>query len=233
MNFTSPAHIFCYLTIVTVFFCGLFFGNQELVFIKPISSLALIWIYFENWKKVNALYPLIIVIVMIIDVFVLTDFDRFFKYIGMLLPLYYLLSSYLLISFISFKNIRYKEIFTPSILIGAVLIIYLTFSVLNLLMPNFEDSIGYLILIIISLFYYLGCCFIIYIRNLYAYAYYLLIAAISSILVNAMLPIQELYHNNSVFEAVVYSADIVTMFFYLKFLISAKPKEDIDHLDFL
>ncbi|MEW7293067.1 hypothetical protein [Aquimarina sp. 2304DJ70-9] len=229
----SPAHIFCYIMMVIVFFCGLFFGNQELVFIKPISSLALIWIYFENREKVNILYPLIIAIIIVNDVFVLSDFDRFLNYIGILLPLYYVLSCYLLRPFISFKHFRYKEIFSPSLLIGILLIIYLTFSILNLLMPNLEDSMAYVVLIIVSLFYYLGCCFVIYLRNLYTHAYYLLIAASSSVLVNAMLPIQELYYNNSIFEAVIYSADIVAMFFYLKFLICAKPIESTNHSDFL
>ncbi|MBL0683690.1 hypothetical protein [Aquimarina mytili] len=193
--------------------------------------MALIWIYFENRKEVSALYPWIIIVIMVNDVFVLSDFDRFFNYIGILLPLYYVLCSYLLMPFISFKQIRYKEIFTPSMLIGIVLIIYLTFSILNLLMPDLEDSIGYVALIIVTLFYYLGCCFIIYLRNLYTHTYYLLIAASSSILVNAMLPIQELYYNSPVFEAIVYSADIVTMFFYLKFLILAKPVENTDYPD--
>ncbi len=216
--------------IVIVFFCGLFLGNQELVFIKPISSLALIWIYFENKSKVNALYPWIIVVLIINDIFVLSDFDRFFKYIGILLPLYYLLCSYLLLSFISFKSMRYKEFFTPSILIGVFFIIYLTFSVFNLLMPNLEDSIGYAVLILVAIFYYLGCCFIIYLRNQYSYAYYLLIAGICTILVNALVPIQELYYNNSVFVAIVYSVDVIAMFFYLRFLISAKPLRNTNFL---
>jgi len=207
LSFTSPAHIFCYLMIVI-----------------------LIWMYFENKKKVSALYPFIILILIINDIFVISDFDRFFDYIGILLPLYYFLSSYLLLSFVSFKSMRYKEFFTPSILIALFFIIYLTFSVLNLLMPNLEDSLGYTILILVSLFYYLGCCFIIYLRNLYSYAYYLLIAAICSILVNALVPIQELYYNNSVFVSIVNATDIIAMFFYLKFLIIAEPIKDDTYL---
>ncbi|WP_298541689.1 hypothetical protein [uncultured Aquimarina sp.] len=229
MNSFSLAHIFCYVTVVVVFFCGLFFGNTELIFIKPISSLTLIWIYFENREKVNVLYPLIIIIIMVNDVFVLSDFDRFFNYIGVLLSSYYLVSSYLLMPFISFKDIRYKEMFSPSVLIGLLLVIYLAFSIFNLTMPNLESSIVYGIMIIVSLFYFLGCNFIIYLRNRYTHSYYLLIAASSCILVNALVPIQELYYRNSIFEAVIYSADIIAMLFYLKFLISAEPiEENID-----
>ncbi|WP_299243982.1 hypothetical protein [uncultured Aquimarina sp.] len=229
MNSFSLAHIFCYVTVVVVFFCGLFFGNTELIFIKPISSLTLIWVYFENREKVNFLYPLVIIIIMVNDVFVLSDFDRFFNYIGVLLSSYYLVSSYLLMPFISFKDIRYKEMFSPSVLIGLLLVIYLAFSIFNLTMPNLESSIVYGIMIIVSLFYFLGCNFIIYLRNRYTHSYYLLIAASSCILVNALVPIQELYYRNSIFEAVIYSADIIAMLFYLKFLISAEPiEENID-----
>ncbi len=178
------------------------------------------------------LYPFIITVIIINDLFVLSDFDRFFNYIGVLLPTYYLLCSYLLMSFISFKYIRYKEIVTPSVLIGLLLIIYLTISILSLLMPDLKDSMGYATLILISLFYYLGCCFIVYLRNRYTYGYFLLIAAISCILVNAVLPIQELYYHNPVFEAVIYSADVIAMFFYLKFLICTEPVENNDSPDF-
>ena len=233
MNSFSQAHIFCYISIIVVFLCGLFFGNQELVYIKPISSLTLIWIYIENREKVSLLYPFIIIIIMVNDVFVLTDFDRFFDYIGILLSLYYFLCSYLFLPFISFKDIRYKEIFSPSVVIGVALVLYLTFSIFNLTMPGFEDSIGYGVLIVVSLFYYLGCCFVIYLRNRYTHSYYLLIAASGCILVNALVPIQELYYNNSVFEAVIYATDIVAMFFYLKFLINAKPIKETKNSDFI
>ncbi len=226
MNSLSTGHIFCYVTIFIVFFCGLFFGNDVLIFIKPISSLTLFWIYHENRVKVSNLYPLLILIIMANDVLVLKNFDRFFNYIGILLSSYYFLCSYLLFSFISFKGIKYKELFSPSVVIGLLLVIYLTFSIFSLTMPSFEDSIGYAVLIIISLFYYLGCCFVIYLRNRHKNSYYLLIAASSCILVNALVPIQELYYQNSVFEAVIYSADIVAMLFYLKFLIGAKTKSE-------
>lgn len=234
MNSFSLAHVFCYITVVIVFFCGLFFGNEELIFIKPISSLTLIWIYFENRRKVNVLYPLIILVIIINDFFVLGDFDRFFNYIGILLSSYYLLSSYLLMPFISFRDIRYKEMFSPSVLIGLLLVIYLAFSIFNLtIMPSLESSIAYAVMIMVSLFYFLGCSFIIYIRNRYTYSYYLLIAASSCILVNALVPIQELYYRNSIFEAIIYSADIVAMLFYLKFLISAKPLEENSDSNFI
>ncbi|WP_299432445.1 hypothetical protein [uncultured Aquimarina sp.] len=195
--------------------------------------MALIWIYIENRGRVGLLYPLIIIIIMVNDVLVLSDFDRFFEYIGILLPLYYFLCSYLLLPYISFKDIKYKEIFSPSVLIGATLVLYLTFSIFNMTMPSFEDSIGYGVIIVISLFYFLGCCFIIYLRNRYTYSYYLLIAGSGCILVNALVPIQELYYNNLVFEAVIYTTDIVAMLFYLKFLINAKPIEETENSRFI
>ncbi|WP_147406096.1 hypothetical protein [Aquimarina sp. BL5] len=100
-------------------------------------------------------------------------------------------------------------------------------------MPSLESSIAYAVMIMVSLFYFLGCSFIIYIRNRYTYSYYLLIAASSCILVNALVPIQELYYRNSIFEAIIYSADIVAMLFYLKFLISAKPLEENSDSNFI
>ncbi|MCK8522449.1 hypothetical protein M0D21_12765 [Aquimarina sp. D1M17] len=222
MNFYSAAHIFCYVSIALIFYVGLFFGNEELIILKPVSSLGLIWVYLENRKKVNALYPLIIIIIMVNDILILKDFEQYFKYVGILLTLYYLMCSYLLLPFISFSAIRSKEFLTPSVLISIVLILYLTFSIFTLSMPNFEDSIGFAVAIIVSLFIYLACCFIIYLRNLHTYTHYLAIAGSSCILVNAMLPIQEFYYNNSVFQAVIYSADIVAMLFFLKFLISGE-----------
>ncbi|MHA7055985.1 hypothetical protein ACWGOQ_0002110 [Aquimarina sp. M1] len=179
------------------------------------------------------MYPLIIIIIMVNDVLILNDFEKFFDYIGILLPLYYFLCAYLLLAFVSFKKIRYNEIFSPSVLIGLLLVIYLTFSIFNMTMLGFENSIVYALMIIISLFYFLGCCFIIYLGNRHTNSYYLLIAASSCILVNALVPIQELYYPTSVFEAVIYSADIVAMFFYLKFLICAKPIDENNNANFI
>ncbi|WP_299187401.1 hypothetical protein [uncultured Aquimarina sp.] len=233
MNHISPAYIFCYISIVVVFFCGLFYGNSVLIFIKPISSLTLIWIYFDNRKKVSVLYPLIIGIIIINDVLVLKDFDLYFEYISILLLLYYFLCSYLLLPFISLKDIKYKEMLSPSVVIGVLLVVYLALSIFNMTMPGFQDAIGYGVIIVISLFYFLGCCFIIYLRNRYKYSYYLLIAASACVLVNALVPIQELYHNNIIFESIIYSVDIIAMLFYLKFLIGTESKEEISGSNFI
>ncbi|WP_147404036.1 hypothetical protein [Aquimarina sp. AD1] len=233
MSYLSSAYVFCYISIVVVFFCGLFYGNSVLVFIKPISSLTLIWIYFDNRKKVSVLYPLIIGIIIINDVLVLKNFDLYFEYISILLMLYYFLCSYLLLPFISLKDIKYKEMLSPSVVIGVLLVIYLTLSIFNMTMPGFQDAIGYGVIIVISLLYFLGCCFIIYLRNKYQYSYYLLIAASSCALVNALVPIQELYYNNVIFEAIIYSVDVIAMLFYLKFLVSTKPMEETKGSNFI
>ncbi len=179
------------------------------------------------------LYPLIIGIIIINDVLVLKDFDLYFEYISILLLLYYFLCSYLLLPFISLKNIKYKEMLSPSVVIGILLVVYLALSIFNMTMPGFQDAIGYGVIIVISLFYFLGCCFIIYLRNRYKYSYYLLIAASACVLVNALVPIQELYHNNVIFESIIYSVDIIAMLFYLKFLIGTESKEEISGSNFI
>ncbi len=147
--------------------------------------------------------------------------------------LYYFLCSYLLLPFISLKDIKYKEMLSPSVVIGVLLVIYLTLSIFNMTMPGFQDAIGYGVIIVISLLYFLGCCFIIYLRNKYQYSYYLLIAASSCALVNALVPIQELYYNNVIFEAIIYSVDVIAMLFYLKFLVSTKPMEETKGSNFI
>lgn len=233
MKIFSPAYITCYLSIVSVFIVGLFFEGTELIYAKTLSSLALIWLYFEHRHKVNSMYPLIITIIIINDILVLSDFDRYFNFIGVLLPLYYILSSYLLLSYVSVSKIRYKEVFSPSVLIGTFLVLYLTFSIFSLVIDVLKNSIGFAILIIASLFYYLGCCFMVYIRNQYSHGYYILIAAIGCTMVNAMLPVQELYYNNSFLDAFIYSTDVIAMLFYLKFLIRAQGIRKSDKPEFI
>ena len=164
------------------------------------------------------------IVIMVNDVFVLTDFDRFFRYIGILLPLYYIMCSYLLKPYFSLKDMKYSDIFNLPTLIGVLLVVYLTISVFNLVMPSLEDSIFFAILIIVTLFGYLGICFVIYLRNQFSHTNYLLLAAICCILVNTLVPIQELYYDNPFFTAVIYSVDVIAMFFYLQFLIYARPE---------
>ena len=189
--------------------------------LKPISSLALIWLYFENKKRVSAVYPFIIAIIMLNDFLILFDFDRFFDYISVLASSYYLLCSYLLIKYVSLKQFKFFKICTPPLFISVLLIIYLTITVLSLV-KILENSFFFSVLILISLFLFLGISYFIYFRNQYKYAAYLFITVSSCILVNSMVPIQELYYNHSIFAALINSVDIVSMFFYLKFLIHAE-----------
>lgn len=120
---------------------------------------------------------------------------------------------------------KYVDVFNLPTLIGIFFVIYLAISVFTLVMPSIEGSIFFALLIIVSLFCYIGFCFIIYLRNQFSHTNYLLTAAVCCILVNALVPVQEFYYENSLFKAVIYSIDIVAMFFYLKFLISAKPQK--------
>lgn len=224
MNIYSAAHIICYFITVIVLFSGIYGGNELLFFIKPLSSLGLIFLFFEEKSKVSSFYPFVILIIMINDAFILQDFETNFRIVGILLPSFYLLNIYLLTPYIHYKNFQIKKLLSLPVVVTIFLIVYLTISILNMVFTKLEESVVFVILILVSLFSYLIACFLVYLQNNYTHTMYLFISASGSIFVNAMVPIHELYLPHNFFAAILNVIDFISLFLFLKFLICAKVK---------
>ena len=219
----SPAHFFCLVALIAVFVCGLFFDNSVLMYVKPLSSLALIFLYFEHRAKINPIYLLLVGVIMVNDALIYDGFDKNFLYISILLSFYYVLCFYMLRPYLFYKELKLSEILKLPIFIAVLLVVYLTISILQLVLPFLEESLYSIASIVITLFLFLSICFLIYSQNRFTHSYFLLITACSAIFVNALVPIQELYYTQPIFPATSNAVDFISMFFYLKFLIHAAP----------
>ena len=206
-------------------FSGIYGGNDLLFYIKPLSGLGLIFLYFKEKSKVSLLYPFIILIIMINDAFILQDFETNFRIVGILLPSFYLFNIYLLTPYIRYKNFQIKKLVSLPVVVTIFLIVYLTISILNMVFTKLEGSLAFVILILVSLFSYLIACFLVYLQSNYTHTIYLFMSASGSIFVNAMVPIHELYLPHNFFAAILNVIDFISMFLFLQFLIKAELKD--------
>ena len=212
-------YIFSLLVILT----ATFWDKWTLVYAKPWVVLSLIIIYINEVSKINLWYLISMLFILITDTLVYLHFIKYFEIISILVSIYFVICSYLLKDYIAIKDIKVNSITRFPILISILLIGYLIFSITELVLPKISDSIWSLIIILFTLLIFAALCFFIYLADRYHGNIRLFIAASCCLFVNALVPINELYYYNRVFTVLINIAEIAGFYFFMKFLIDAKP----------
>ncbi|GAA4274645.1 hypothetical protein GCM10022258_39410 [Aquimarina gracilis] len=109
-------------------------------------------------------------------------------------------------------------------IIGVVLVFYVLYSIVQLTLPRVDNSIEYVVFIVISMLAFSAFSFIIYVSDRYEKTLYLFIAASCTIFVDALLAINELYYYNRVFTVLVNIAEVFGLYFFASFFIETEPK---------
>lgn len=218
----EPTYLLFFFSFAVVIFTAVFLEQEYLAYVKPSVVIALIFIYIKNVIKINFWYPISMLVLILSDSMIYIDFVKYFDYIAVVIIIYYAISTYLLRSYISFSDIRIKKIFSLPILISLMLIIYLIYSITNLILPNLGDSIVSFFLILIALMFFVNACFLIYMVDKYKGSYNLLITACSCFFVNALLVINYFYFYSRVFTVLVNFTEIIALLFFVRFLIDVK-----------
>ncbi len=224
MKKINTAYLFFYCAFLVVISVAIFFDKKVLIYTKPIVPIALIVLYVKSIKKIEFLFPICMIAVLVTDIFVYLDFIKYFDTIILLVSVYYLGCSFLLKKFISKDDARLHKLITLPVLISLIFIAYLIFSITSLAIPKLNSSIWIVALGIISALLFSAVNFMIYMVDRYEKSIYLFVTACCAICIDALLAINEMYYYTRVFTVVINSVEIIGLYFLVRFLIETKPR---------
>ncbi len=222
MKKISATYLFFYSSFLIVLYVAVFQEKWLLVYVKPIVPVSLIVLYLSLVKKINILFPISMITILITDIFIYIDFIKYYTIIAVLISIFYINCVLLLRRFISKEDVKLDRVISPPVLISVTLIGYLIYSITELALPKVGDSVGAIVLIVISLLLFSGVCFFIYVADRFEKSIFLFIATCCTLFVDALLAINELYYYSRVFTVVINIAEIVGVYFFTSFFIETK-----------
>lgn len=215
-----------YIAFFIVICAAIFLDKWVLVYVKPLATLSLTILYLKSVKKIDVLFPASMIVILVTDFFTYVDFLKYFNVIAILITTFYILCILLLRRFIIKEDVKPKKIISAPLIISVVLIFYLIFSITQLTLPTISDSLGYVMLIVLSMLAFSAFCFVIYVADRYEKSMYLFIAASCTLFVDALLAVNELYFYNRAFTVLINIAEILGIYFFAGFFIETKLKDD-------
>ncbi len=216
-------YILFYFSFLIVVLVAMFLKEEYLVYTKPLIPISLILIHVFNVKSINPYYVVSMLVILANDTLVYIDFAKYFDLVAITIITFYVLCVFLLRKYITLADLQLKKFLTFPIIISLTLISYLIFSISQLVLPSLMDSVVSFFMILIALLFFVGVCFCIYIIDKYESNFRLFISASCCLFVSALLLINYFYFYTRVFTILINIAEIAGLYFFLRFLMEAKP----------
>ncbi len=221
----EPLHLLLFVSSIVTIGVAAFFDRFFLIYTLPVVITLIGMLYIKHIDNINYWFLLSLVVMMVCDVLIYMDFPNYFSTICILIALYFFLLTSVLQKFISIKKLRFGSLFSFPIILGTVFIIYLIFSISQLVLPSIIHAIPYVVVSIISILIFILYCYFIHKTYAYKGSVKLIIAAFISIFITSLLPINELFYYNKVFTVLINITHIVGLYVFARFLIEAKPQK--------
>ncbi|WP_109301050.1 hypothetical protein [Aquimarina sp. AU474] len=221
-NLHAPKVMFylCYLIVIVI---STFFDKSYLKIILPITLLALIIYYIKDSPRINMFFILSIIALMVNDFLLYTDMISNFSKICILISSYLVFTSLSLKSYVVQTKQHWSKIISASLLISLALIIYLIFSISELVLHRLPGAIPYIVMAVIPLLVYIAISYYIYISDVYVSGIRLLISACLCIFIITLAPINELFYSSRVFIIFNTTGHILGLYLFMKFLMETDP----------
>ncbi len=211
-----------YVLFLLVVIISVFFEKKLLIYTKPLVSISLLILYVKHVEKIDLFFVISIFLILTTDIFIYIDFLKYYDIIAVLITLFYFFCILSLKKYIIRADIVLSKLASPPVIISVILIGYLIFSITELVLPKIRDSVGAIVMIVISLVGFSGVSFFIYVADRYEKSIYLFVAACCTLFVDALLAINELYYYNRVFTTLINIAEIAGVYFFTSFFIETK-----------
>ncbi len=111
------------------------------------------------------------------------------------------------------------------IVISTLLIIYLIYSISELVFDFIKDAIPYIVMSIGSLIVYIIVSYLIYISDVYRGGIKLLIVASLFIFLTSLLPINELFYYERLFTILINISQILAFYIFRQFLLEMEMEK--------
>ncbi len=195
------------------------FAQDILIYFKPFVIITLGLLYLANTENKNYVVLTSLFLLLICEILFLQDYLGNFEILHVLLSIYYALNIGLLWKSLQLIKIKLKKIFTLQLLISMALIIYVLYSVAQLILPRVDDHHVVLIMLIFFFSLFIGVCYYIYLNSKTIISYSLMVAASCFLIVNILAALNRLYVSIEVFSIINNLLQIFGQFFLVKFFI--------------
>ncbi|TPN82103.1 hypothetical protein FHK87_22000 [Aquimarina algicola] len=142
--------------------------------------------------------------------------------IAILVSLFYFVCVLSLKKYVSKEDINPDTLTRPTVIISAILITYIVFSVTELVFPKLSESIWYVVLAIVSMLSFSIMNFIIYVSDRYEKSLYLFITACSALIADTLLTLNEMYYYSRVFTILINITETLGLYFFVSFFVETK-----------
>ncbi|WP_299440506.1 hypothetical protein [uncultured Aquimarina sp.] len=195
------------------------FKQDWLIYSKTLVVSAVSFFYVVEVKKVNYLVLLALLLILIAEILSVIDFKGYFRVINILASFYYSLNMILLWKSLQKVKIQLKRIFTIQLVITMVLIVYVVYSVADMISVNISNDQLYLNILIVLFVLFIGFCYYIYLNSKTVVSSSLMIAASCFLIVNIVTILNKLYVYLDVFVVITNVLQLFGHYFLIKFFI--------------
>lgn len=195
------------------------FAEKLTIFFKPSVIVSLCILYLVKAKQKNYLVIFTMLLIMILEILTNKDFIRYFRVLNILLSVYYILNIILLWKSLKKIKVQFRKIFTVQLIITMLLIMYILFSVADLILPQVDDHKFYLFILIACFTSFIALCYYIYLNSKTIISSSLMVAASCFLIVNIITALDKLYISLEVFTLIINLLQISGQFFLIKFFI--------------
>jgi len=214
-----------YISFLTVLVVAVFLEKKYLLYVKPLATVSLIVLYLDQAKTKNVFVIISLVVIMATDTFTYIDFEGYFERIASLITVFYSFCVLALRGYLSEEEVNPAKLVSVPVIISAILISYLIYTITEMVFPKIEDSIVFVVMIVIGLVTFFLICFFIYVADRFEKSIFLFVAGCCTMFVDALLAVNELYYYTTVFTVLINFAEILGLYFFIRFFIQAEPKD--------
>jgi len=165
------------------------------------------------------LVPLALLLILVAEILYVLDFKKYFRAINIIASVYYCLNMILLWESIQKVKIRLKRIFTLQLLITMALIVYVVYSVADMVSLSVVEDRLYLNVLIVLFVSFIGFCYYIYLNSRTIVSSSLMIAASCFLIVNILGILNKLYVHLDVFVVITTVLQFFGHSFLIKFFV--------------
>lgn len=222
LNKTKFITLLFIMSCVTAVIASLFLDKSKLVYFVPPVILIILIIYLRKTKsKISPFFVFGMSLIFITDILIFQDFEKHFVWIASFTALNLLSFTYVLKKYL-IKSVL-KSIMSIPVLIAALLVVYVSYAVINLLSSSIpSEMISYTIIAFVSLGVFSGILALIYINDRYVNGVILLASGVFNIFQMALSPINEFFYYNRTFTVLIVICHILWVYLFMKFIVEAQ-----------
>ncbi len=225
---------FC-ASVFLVIIGSIFFDAIDYVIIfKVIGIISLCGVYLKSKKEKSSTIPFLLsmLVAIIGETVVATNFEENKKNIYIIFSIYYILNMIVIWSEIKIIKFKSKRFFSIAFFIGTFFLAYLCYTIIPMVYHKIADIKVYMIVLVATLLIFCYGSFYIYFNKPDTKGIWLLAVVFCFVFLNVIVGINHLYYYSDLTIVIINIMEMASHFFMVKYLLSDMPilKHDSDIL---